>query len=146
MTLPVAHLRALALGTIVAFVALILAVFAAGPAIRSLTGPPPGFTSDYTSRAAYVQAVIAQAVSMAFSFFVFGIAARKKSVNGRWRWALSAANPLTVGLAYWLVRLVRSAEWSYEYTAYHGWLLLVVLAPMVFAPCAYFGAHLARKR
>ena len=133
------------LGTLVAVAALVLAVLAAGPALRSLTGPPPGFGSDYTSSAAYAQALLAQSVSLAISFLLLGIVARNRVSAGGWRWALWVANPLTVGVAYWLLRLARPIDWPYEYTAYHGWLLLAFVAPLIFAPCVYLGARLARK-
>lgn len=139
-------LRPALLGTLVALVALVLAALAAGPALRFLVGPPVGFGSDYTSRTAYVQAVVAQCVSLALSYFLFGMAARNGvTTGGGWPWAFWAANPLTVGLAYWLLRLSRSPEWPYEYTSYHGWLVLTVLAPLLFAPCIYLGARLTRR-
>lgn len=141
-----AQLRPVLLGILVALAALLLAVLAAGPAFRSLAGPPAGFGSDYTSTAAYVQAVVAQCVSLALSYFLFGLATRNRATRGGWRWAFWAANPLTVGLAYWLLRLSRPDEWPYEYTAYHGWLLLALSAPLLFAPCIYFGARLIRRQ
>lgn len=145
MTRPAfVQLRSALLGTLVALAALLLAVFVAGPALRSLAGPPSGFGSDYTSAAAYVQAVVAQGVSLALSYFLFGLATRSRATIDGWQWAFGAANPFTVGLAYGLLRVARPDEWPYEYTAYHGWLLLAVFAPLLFAPCIYVGARLIR--
>lgn len=139
------QLRPLLLGTVVALAALVLATVAAGPALRALVGPPTGFDSDYTSTAAYVQAGVAQCISLAVAFFLFGIAARNAGTKGGWRWALWVANPISVGVAYWVFRLSRSGGWPYEYTAYHGWLVLMLVAPLLFAPCVHFGSHLLRK-
>jgi hypothetical protein len=143
MTAP-AILRHLFVGALVALVALALAVLAVGPALRSIVGSPPGFGSDYTSPTAYLQAVVAQCISMAVSFLIVGMVARRQATAGGWRWALWMANPLTVGIAYWLIRQIRSVDWPYEYTAYHGWLLLSFVSPLLFAPCVYLGARLAR--
>lgn len=111
-------LRSAMLGTLVALAALLMAVLVAGPALRSLAGPPAGFGSDYTSAAAYVQAVVAQGVSLALVDCRAGV---------------------------WLLRLSRADERPHEYTAYHGWLLLAVSAPVLFAPCIYIGARLIRR-
>lgn len=140
------QLRPVLLGTVVAVAALLMAVLAAGPAVRALAGPPAGFGSDYTSAAAYLQATVAQCVSLALSYLLFGWATRSRAIPGGWKWALWAANPLTVGLAYLLFRLSGPDDWPYEYTAYHGWLLLALAAPLLFAPCVYFGARMVRRQ
>ncbi len=137
-------LRHLIVGTLVALVALTLAVLAVGPALRSIAGSPPGFGSDYTSPTAYLQAVVAQCLAMAVTFLAVGMVASRQATAGGWLGALWMANPLTVGIAFWLIRQIRSVDWPYEYTAYHGWLLLSVVSPLLFAPCVYLGARFAR--
>ena len=141
-----AQLRPALLGIAIALAALVLAVLAAGPVLRSIIGNPAGFGSDYTSVSAYVQAGVAQCASLALSYFLLGLVTRNRATTRLWQLALWAANPLTVGFAYWLLRLTRRDEWPYEYTAFHGWLVLAIAAPILFAPCIYFGARIGQKQ
>ena len=133
------------LGITVALAALTLAVLAVGPILRSVVGLPAGFGTDVTSRGAYLQAVCAQVLSLAICFLVMGLIFQPGAKRDRWQWAFCAANPLTLGLAYWVFRRLGSDDWPYEYKALHGWLVITVIAPVIFAPCVYLGSRLIRK-
>lgn len=139
------YLQLILLGTLVSLVALILAVAVVGPMVRTLIGAPPGFGSDFTSLEAYIQAGAVQCVSLSFLFFLFGLSARPRVVKSKWQRALGSANPLSVGLGYFLLRLISADIWPYEYTSYRNWMLLALLAPFILAPLVYLGILLNRR-
>ena len=133
------------LGAAVVLIALLIAVVALGPLIRLIFGPPPGFGSDVTSMEAYVEAVLAQLLCVSLALVSFGATAGPRVIDRSWSCALSVANPVTVGLAYWVFRQVAAATWPYEYRAYHGWVVLTCLAPFALAPCVLLGAKVSRR-
>jgi hypothetical protein len=134
------------LGTAFTTTALALAVVAVGPTLRAILGPPAGYGSDVTSRSAYIQAVTAQLLCVAFGYFILGIVLSARLRQRERRWAWWAANPLTVGLAYWLFRLIAPSSWPYEYKAYQGWLVLTIVAPLILSRFASLGARLSQGR
>ena len=139
------RLWAALLGVAAVVAALMLAATAVGPLLRSVIGPPAGYGSDVTSRAAYFQALAAQLLCTIFVFLVLGITLGSRMGIVRWQSALWVANPITVGLAYWIFRHIASAGWPYEYRAYHGWLILTLLGPCVLVPCVTYGARLGAR-
>jgi hypothetical protein len=139
-------LVAVFLGTTAVVLALMLAVLTLGPVLRFVVGPPAGYGTDVTSRDAYVQALAAQLVSVVVVFLVLGTALGRRMTIRHWRSALWVANPLTVGIGYWIFRSISSANWPYEYKAYHGWLMLTILAPLILAPCVSLGARLGQQK
>jgi hypothetical protein len=139
-------MRPMIFGALVSLVALTLAVLVAGPALRTLLGTPLGFGSDFTSREAINQATAAQCISLAFSFILLGLFDRIRTTSGKWRRAISYANPASVGLGYLLLRLARADIWPYEYISLPNGIRLALFAPLIFAPFVYLGILANRKR
>lgn len=139
------RMTAAVLGMLTVLVALVLAALAAGPSLRAVLGPPAGFGSDVTSRDAYLQALAAQVICTALAFSLLGMLLGRWTSVRLWRSALWVANPLTVGMGYWLFRQISAPSWPYEYMAYHGWLVLSLLAPIVLAPFVCLGARFRKS-
>ena len=131
-------------------VALLLATFVGGPAIRAVVGIPPGFREDFTSPAAFRQAIFAQAILVSVAFFVLGIASTKLIRTPRYIDAIWIANPIAVGFGFALYKMIYHALYPLGYLPeYDSPLALVILslaAPVVFAGCFYLGTiRLQRK-
>lgn len=135
------RVTAAVLGIMTVTAALIMAALTAGPSLRAALGAPAGFGTDVTSRDAYLQAVAAQAICTALALSLLGVLLGPWASLRRWRSALWVSNPITLGLGYWLFRQISLPSWPYEYTAYHGWVLLSLLAPILFAPFVCLGAR-----
>ena len=129
-------------------VGLFVAVLAGGPVIRALLGPPPGFREDYVSHEAFRQAVLVQAFCIGIAFFALGLTLGRGS-RPSWKLALTAANPLTVGLGFVVFRsLYQSLHlgWDYEYYGLLDGAILALTAPIIFSACFRTGASIRKSR
>lgn len=135
------RLIAAIVGTIAIAGALAFAAWAGGPCLRAVFGPPAGFGTDVTSQKAYLQAVVAQISCSALALSFLGLFLGQWAGLHDWRSSLWISNPVTVGLGYWLFRQIAAPNWPYEYTAYHGWVVVSLLAPILFAPLVCMGAR-----
>lgn len=133
------------LGSAVTLVGLILAALLVGPLLRAVMGLPAGYATDVTSRGAFLQAIVAQFLSVVLVFLICGMAMGSRLNIRRWQSASWVANPLSVGIGYWIFRQIPFADWPYEYRAYHGWLALIILAPLILAPCLSLGSRLRQQ-
>jgi len=79
--------------------ALFLAERLGGPLARAVLGPPAGFHEDFTSRAAYGQALLVQGMFVGLAFFLLGAIAGWRFRNLSYNHAMWVANPITVGVA-----------------------------------------------
>jgi hypothetical protein len=138
------------LAVIVTIAALLFATFALGPLVRALLGVPAGFNEDFTSPAAYSQALFVQAISVGIGFLVFGGAIGAKAEEVGFRQSVWAVNPITVGVGFaaykWIYHSLRSPNYLPEYDSPSIFALFVVTAPVLFAFCLFGGAYLRRKR
>jgi hypothetical protein len=130
--------------------ALFLAVLLGEPTLRFLFGPPAGFHSDFVSREAYNQALLAQSLSVGLAFLMLGAAFGERAESAPWSLALWAANPITVGVGCFLFKLsyqsLHLPVWKFGYYGIPNGVLLCLAAPFVFAPCFRAGAHLNRVK
>jgi hypothetical protein len=128
--------------------ALLLAERVGGPVARAILGAPAGFHEDFTSRAAYGQALLVQGVFVGFAFFLLGAITGWRFGNLRYSHAVWVANPITVGvgfLAYkWAYHSLHLADYLAEYDSPMIFVLFCFAAPLVFAMCFYAGVHLRR--
>ena len=135
---------ALALGISGALVALHLAIHVVGPTTRQWLGVPVGFGEDYATKEAWRQARVIQILSLAAVFFVVGLASGVAKCSKPLAWSFWAANPFSVGLAYWLYQRLCSGSGPGEYFGFAGLALLAAAAPLVFAPCVLLGIRIGR--
>src|SRR5690348_12059261 len=84
--------------TAMTVLALLLAVYVGGPAVRTIVGVPQGFREDFVSHAAFRQALLVQATVVGSAFFAFGIASRRLWRTPRYSDAIWIANSLAVGV------------------------------------------------
>src|SRR5438477_5605966 len=115
---------------------LFLAAFVGGPVARALFGVPAGFREHFTSNAALGQALLVQAITLGFVFLLLGTAFGRK-VN-RFRCAVWAANPITVGIGFVLYKLIyESLPSPHDVEYYHvrNGAILAIAAPVIFAFC-----------
>jgi hypothetical protein len=125
-------------------VGLFLAVFVGGPFARALFGVPVGFREHFTSNAALGQALLVQAVTVGFAFLLLGTAIGRKVTH--YRWAVWAANPITVGIGFVLYKLTyESLPSPHDLEYYHirNGAILAVAAPLIFALCCLGGMRLS---
>lgn len=125
-------------------VGLFLPVFAGGPLARALFGVPIGFREHFTSNAALGQALLVQAFTVGFAFLVLGTALGRKVT--RFRWAVWAANPITVGIGFVLYKLTYESLPSphdLEYCHIRNGAVLAAAAPLIFALCCLGGMRLS---
>jgi hypothetical protein len=81
--------------------ALFLGERVGGPLARAILGPPAGFhVEDFTSPAAYGQALLVQGVFVGLAFFLLGVTAGWRFKSLSYRDAVWAANPITVGVGF----------------------------------------------
>jgi len=122
--------------------ALFLAERVGGPLIRMILGPPAGFNSDFTSRAAYGQALLVQSVTVGAAFFLLGVVGRRFS-SFSYKHAVWVANPVTVGLGFAAYKIayhsLHSLDYLAEYDSPQIFLLFCIVSPVVFAPCFLAG-------
>jgi hypothetical protein len=124
--------------------ALLLAVYAGGPAVRKVFGVPEEFQEDFGSPAAFRQALLVQAIAVGLGFFVFGIPARRLLRAVRYSDAVWIANPLTVGLGFATYKSIYHALYPVGYLPEYDSplaLLIFCLAAAIFAGCFYVGAN-----
>ena len=107
------------LATALTVSALFLAVLLGKPVVRLLFGPPEGFHEHFVSREAYNQALLAQSLSIGTAFLLLGAAFGRGGKAVSWSVAFWAANPITVGIGYFLFKLsyqsLRMPVWEYAY-------------------------------
>ena len=120
------------------------AVYSGGPAVRKVFGVPEGFQEDFTSLAAFRQALVVQAIAVSSVFYVLGIAARRTLRAARYSDVVWIANPLTVGLGFATYKSIYHALYPVgylpEYDSPAALLIFCLAAPAVFAGCFYLGA------
>ena len=80
--------------------ALFLGERVGGPLARAILGPPAGFHEDFTSRAAYGQALLVQGLFVGLAFFLVGAVAALRFKKLSYRDAVWTANPITVGVGF----------------------------------------------
>jgi len=84
---------------VVTMLSLFLAERVGGPLVRYILVPPVGFHEDFTSRAAFGQALLVQGVSVSLAFFALDFAAAGwKLRNVSYKHSLWVANPINVGV------------------------------------------------
>lgn len=130
--------------------ALLFAFFPGGPIACALLGEPDGYGLDYTSGWALNQALLVQAACLAFAFLLLGMAFGRTIEGSRIQWTLWAANPITIGAGCVLFKLLHDGLpehlLSVEYSHVRNGLLLVLLAPFLFAYCSRMGAYVTSRR
>jgi len=125
-------------------VGLFLAVFVGGPVARALFGVPVGYREHFTSNVALEQALLVQAITLGFAFLLLGTAFGRR-VN-RFRWAVWAANPITVGIGFVIYKLIyESLPSPHDVEYYHirNGAILAIAAPAIFAFCCLGGMRLS---
>jgi len=125
--------------------ALFLAERVGGPLVRAILGPPAGFHEDFTSRAAYGQALLVQTVFVGLAFFLLGKTAGWRFKSHSYRDAVWVANPITVGVSFIAYKLayysLHLPDYLAEYASPQIFVLFCIASPLVFALCFYLGAH-----
>ena len=142
------------LSALIAIAATIPALFlgerVGGPLVRAILGPPAGFHEDFTSRAAYGQALLVQGVFVGLAFFLVGAVAARRFKSLSYRDAVWAANPVTVGVGFiaykWAYHSLHLSDYLAEYDSPQILVLFCFASPLVFALCLYAGAHARRPR
>lgn len=126
-------------------VALLLAVLTGGPFTRAFFGVPVGFREHFTSYAAFRQALFVQVVVLSLAFWLLGIALGSRVSKTHFRWAMWAANPITVGVGFVAYKLIYQSlplTHDVEYYNIRNGAILAITAPLVFAFCSLVGARL----
>ena len=125
--------------------ALVLATYAGGPAVRKVFGVPKGFQEHFFSPAAFREALAVQAIAVGLAFFVLGIASRRPFREARYLDAVWIANPVTVGVGFAAYKSIYHALYPAgyfpEYDSPAALVILSLAAPVVFAGCLYLGAR-----
>jgi hypothetical protein len=121
-----------------------------GPLARAILGPPAGFHEDFTSRAAYGQALLVQTVFVGLAFFLLGTTAGWRFKSHRYRDAMWVANPITVGVGFIAYKMADHSlhlpDYLAEYDSPLIFVLFCIASPLVFAFSFYLGARCARPR
>ena len=129
--------------------ALLFAERVGGPVVRATLGTPAGFHEDYTSRAAYGQALLAQGVFVSLAFFLLGTVMGSRLKNLTYKHSVWVANPITVGLGFAAYRSIYHSlhlpDYLSEYDSPTIFVLFCVASPVVFALCLYAGALVRRS-
>jgi hypothetical protein len=133
------------IGTVAATGALLAALMITGPVFRRWVGSPADFDQDYTSIGAFYQVLVVQGISLAVAFLLVGVLVKAWESKSILKWSLWAANPVTVGVGYWLYRSAASIARPWEYFSYADWVLVSLLSPLILVPCASLGARLGRQ-
>ncbi|MGB8010227.1 MAG: hypothetical protein WCF68_01325 [Terriglobales bacterium] len=130
--------------------ALFLGERVGGPLARAILGPPAGFHEDFTSRAAYGQALLVQGLFVGLAFFLVGAVAALRFKKLSYRDAVWTANPITVGVGFIAYKLANHSlhlsDYLAEYDSPQIFVLFCIASPLVFALCLYAGAHARRPR
>ena len=141
-------LAALAVGMTV--FGLLLATYAGGPAVRKVFGVPEGFQEDFTSPAAFREALAVQGMTVGLMFLVLGILSRRLPRAPRYSDAVWIANPLTVGFGFAVYKSIYHALYPVgylpEYDSPLAGLIFCLAAPVAFAGCFYGANSFARSR
>ena len=120
-----------------------------GPIERAVLGVPAGFHEDFTSPAAYRQALLAQGASVALAFLLLGTIVGWRFNGLSYKTAVWAANPITVGVGFvaykWAYHSLHLPDYLPEYDSPLIFVLFCIAAPLVFASCFYAGARLRRS-
>jgi hypothetical protein len=136
------------LAVMVTVAALLFATLALGPLVRALFGVPVGFNEDFTSPAAYDQALFVQAISVGIGFLIFGGAIGKTAERIGFRQALWVVNPITVGVGFaaykWIYHSLRRPDYLPDYDSPSIFALFVITAPLLFASCLFAGDYLRK--
>ena len=130
--------------------ALFLGECVGGPLARAILGPPAWFHEDFTSRAAYGQALLVQGAFVGLAFFLVGALSHgdsKRSATemlcGRRIRSQLALASIAYKLAYHSLHL---SDYLAEYDSPQIFVLFCIASPLVFALCLYAGAHARRPR
>ena len=137
-----ALLAVMAIGATIS--ALFLAERVGGPVARAILGAPAGFHEDFTSRAAYGQALLVQGVFVGLAFFLLGAIAGWRFGNLSYSHAVWVANPITVGVGFLAYKWAYHSLYLAEYDSPMIFVLFCFAAPLVFAMCFSAGVRLRR--
>ena len=139
-------------GTILSLLAGAAGAVVVGPFVRQAFGAPYGYASDYTSLQAGIEALLVQTGTVLVSFFVGGWAFSKRVRDSSWKTALWAANPMTVGVAFFVLMICLDGakaldgdEPTLEYFGPTMWLTQLCLAAPLYASVLSLGARLRRR-
>jgi hypothetical protein len=131
-------------GIITASAGLAVGAFTIGPLLLWGFGEPLDFNSNYSSRPATFQALIAHGIALFLTYFVLGaargITSRSSRPGASW-----AANPLTLGSGYWIYRMAFAAVLPYEYFGSIGWAFVSVITPIPLAGAVRAGGLVSRR-
>jgi hypothetical protein len=145
---PLDKTRIFLLGIGATVVGLLFGTFLGGPLVRAVVGVPAGFHEDFTSFAAYRQALIVQVISLGLVFLVVGAFLSLKMRYERLIW-LWMANPITVGLGFLIYRAIyRSLSPIYRLDEYYGvkdGVLLTIAALFFFTLWSGFGTYVSKR-
>ena len=101
---------------------------------------------DFTSRPAYLQALLVQAFSVGVGFLMFGAVIGTKIKAIRFSQAVWVVNPIAVGVGFgvykWIYHSLRFARLLPEYDSLSIFALFIITAPVIFAFCLLTGACL----
>jgi hypothetical protein len=142
-----ALLAVIAIGATIS--ALFLAERVGGPVARAILGPPAGFHEDFTSRAAYGQALLVQGIIVGFAFFLLGATAGPRFKSVGYKQAVWVANPMTVGMGFAAYKMayhsLHLSNYLAEYDSPQIFVLFCIASPLTFALCFYAGVHVRRS-
>jgi hypothetical protein len=129
--------------------ALFLAERVGGPVVRATLGTPAGFREDFTSRAAYGQALLAQGVFVSLAFFLLGTVMGPRLKGLTYKHSVCVANPITVGLGFAAYKSIYHSlhlpDYLSEYDSPTIFVLFCIASPVVLALCLYAGARVRRS-
>jgi hypothetical protein len=135
-------------GTLGSFVAAAAGAALVGPVVRQVFGPPYGYASDSTSPQALMQALLVQTATLLGACLFIGWLLSKLARDCSWKTALWAANPLTVGAAFFGLMLwldgarVLDGELTSEYISPVIWVIQLCLAAPLYASALILGARI----
>jgi len=128
--------------------ALFLAERVGGPLERAVLGAPAGFHEDFTSRAAFGQALLAQAVFVGLAFLLLGTIVGRRLKSLSYKNAVWVANPITVGVGFAAYKMayhsLNLSNYLAEYDSPEIFVVFCIASPITFALCFYAGANLRR--
>ena len=134
-------------GTLVAMAAFSLGYLVGRPFLGAVWGLPLGYGWDSLTWQVFFRAIVAQSLFLVPMFVMLGYCGQ---ADGLVADAVSAANPVTVGLGYWLYYslILAGGHADIEYPYFHlsGCLLWLAGSVLLLAPCTYAGGRLRHAK